>query len=442
MKKHIYVLLFAIYYLAGHNLQAQVKNDSLDLSRVETSLSDYVVVLFSEKGMVNDSIPIYMFFAKYDIGDFRIVISLDEYFYEGRNLREIQVKNFPERIYIENNDLIVLFDDNRRITDWKRKLTFQPILAQDDLRWKLEKDQGGTSTVENKFDVIVEKTEDDFGVLFLDEMDFNDRSSSFALATLESSIDIDNNNEELYAFLEKIDDDKTIFIKKKVYNLSAITYEKIFDEGKEITVSEGVLKLKGFRKIKFIFEKGAYMTNNADFSDVITFNNCKGIEVHNLHAFHNVEGNCHAPVIGIQFCEKMLFKNCLIDGSGLVGFDIFRSKKIKIVKTTITNCSKMALFSSLSSVLLSEVSIENNEMMNIFNAYKSKIMVKNSVIKDNTLVFFSWFDSKSNIKIKNSHIILNLGIGEMVYRTGNSIGDSPRKGNPPKFISTKIEYAK
>lgn len=438
MKKHICVLLFAIYYFVGHNLQAQVKNDSLDLSRVEASLSDYVVVLFSEEGIVNDSIPVYMFFAKYDIGDFRIVISLDEYYYEGSNLWEIQVKNFPERIYIEDNELVVLFDDNRRITDWKRKLIFQPILAQDDLRWKLKRDQGGTSTVENEFDVIVEKTADDFGVLFLREMDFDDRSSSFALATLESSINLDSNNEELYAFLEKIDDNKTIFIKKKVYNLSAITYEKIFNEEKKITVSEGVLYLKGFWKIKFVFEEGAYITNTADFSDVITFNNCNDIEVHNLHAFHNVEGDCHAPVIGIQFCEKMLFKNCLIDGSGLVGFDIHKSKRIRILQSTITNCSKMALDSRLSSIILDQVKIVNNDMMNILYSYKSKIIIKNTVIKDNTLVFFSWFDSKSNIKIKNSHIILNSDIDEMVYRTG----DSPRKGTPPKFINTKIQYEK
>ncbi len=438
MKKYIYVLLFALYYFAGHNLQAQVNSDSLDLSRVEASLSDDIVVLFSEKGMVNDSIPVYMFFAKYDIGDIRIAISLDGYFYEGNNLWEIQVENFPERIYIEDNALVVLFDDNRRITDWKRKLTFRPILAQDDIRWKLEKDQVGKSSKENEFDVIIEKTVDDFGVLFLNEMDFDDTSSSFTLATLKSSINLDYNNEELYAFLEKIDDSKTIFIKNKIYNLSAITYEKIFDEGKKITVSEGVLYLKGFKKIKFVFEEGAYITNTADFSDVITFNNCTDIEVHNLHVFHNVEGDCHAPVIGIQFCNKMLFKNCLIDGSGLVGFDVHKSKRIKILQSTITNCSKMALDSRLSSIVLDHVKITNNEMRNVFYADKSKIIIKNTVIKDNALVFFSWFDAKSSIKIKNSHIILNSDIDEMVYRTG----DSPRKGTPPKFINTIIEHAK
>ncbi|ADV47478.1 hypothetical protein Celal_0121 [Cellulophaga algicola DSM 14237] len=203
---------------------------------------------------------------------------------------------------------------------------------------------------------------------------------------------------------------------KKVFPTLASTmkiqYSNVVSEGKKVPVNSGSLQITGYSNINFIAEEGVCFVSNDQFLDVVAFTYYKNIEVNNVMALHNVkETYCHAPVFNISNCTYLTFDYYIADGSGRYGFHITtNSESIKIVNTTITNCSTSAIYARNSSILMDNVLITKNTLSSsIFDLDNVKISMKNSAIKENTINYQEYFQvQNSSLKMTNVFMDIRL----------------------------------
>ncbi|PKH50903.1 hypothetical protein CXF68_09475 [Tenacibaculum sp. Bg11-29] len=427
-------------YFRGIEITGDNKNEIEQEKMYETYDIEKIageVLKSKETGYIlNDTIPDNLFLFNDDYTDVipnkRLIIQLNSE--EGlyyQNEFTFNKDNYLDKAYFENNQLILKFKDERRLTNWKRTLHFKlqeldSIESMDydeyyEPEFILQEDKSFAEyPILNKKDYSKRNTSHFGDSIYLRSLKFKDTTNNYTWSSLQKTTNYqdtlynDNDVEDIkiYSFLDSIKDNKTIHIKKGVYNFSKISYHKFEASDKEITVDYGELSIKGYSNIKFIAEKGVYFVSNDTHSDVVDFTNCNNIEINNIHAVHNVkETFCEAPVYGIWNSNNITFNNCIIDGSGKYGFYINNnSNSIRILNSTITNCSRSALYVSKSNIFMDNVKIINNDFEGcIINLNDSSLELENCLIEKNTVKAYYSFDFRdSNCKISNSTINIDL----------------------------------
>ena len=394
-----------------------------------------------------DSIPDYVFLFNDDNSDRipnkRLLIQLNDkegIFYDYEFL--IEKDNYLDNVSIKNNQLILNYKDQRRLTNWKRSLIFK-LEEQDTSKVEdydeyfepnfiLKKDTGFASYPYYNKKISVHKNSSNFGNVFLANIKFKDSTNNYTWASLQKTTNFqdykyqyEDEFDMLYSLLDSIKDNKTIHIKKGIYNFSKISYNNNGSKDKEVTVENGALYIKGYSNIKFIAEEGVYFVSNDTHSDIIDFVNCQNIEIKNINAVHNVkETFCEAPVFSINNSKNITFDNCIVDGSGEYGFYITNnSGNVKILNTTIKNCSSNAVVAYKSEIFMDNVKIINNEFSgSILDVNHSTIEMKNCIIKDNTVQSINYFDVRfSKLKMDNVNLeaILNNNESSVLFYISN-----------------------
>ncbi len=408
-------------------------------------------------------------------GESRLVIQSSA---EDGNFQKYEFQ-FPYHYYLReanfrNGKLVLVFRDERNITDWKRTLTFRlgqyssedgeiAYYEEGERVFILEKEEAIAKHVPNNQELEITRTTKDFGnSLALGAFDINSDSENHtwqAVQELTNFQHLESQHDEEYAqmhaWLEQIEDNSTVNIPKGVYNFSKVGYYREGKDDKLIESDLGFLKITGYSNVKLIAEEGTYFVSNHNNRDVVFFEKCKNIELKNIYALHNVlKTYCHAPVFTVENALNMTFDNCIIDGSGLIGFNINHSDSIKILNSTIMNCSEKAIDLIWSKLRMENVKIIDNKLEDVLVLYKSNLEMKNCLIENNTIRTYHYFYFReSDVKMENCTINADV-FNSVLFNSNNSRitlnsstilldnADSLHNGEAPVLIDCTISSKK
>ena len=144
---------------------------------------------------------------------------------------------------------------------------------------------------------------------------------------------------------EAIASNKVILMAEGNYDISKLDDDKKTNSVKMQLLEDGINRqfvITGVSNLKIIGigkKPSKIYTPNPNVT-VITFRNCKNVVVDNIDAGHKAEkGSCEANVIDILEGENITIKNSILYGSGYRGILANGVKKLKLIRTTITDCS-------------------------------------------------------------------------------------------------------
>ena len=228
---------------------------------------------------------------------------------------------------------------------------------------------------------------------------------------------------------EAIASNKVVLLAEGNYDISKLDNDKKTNSAKMQTIvytDDRELLISGVSNCKIIGigkKQSKIFTTNLRVT-VLSFKNCKNITLDNIDAGHKGgkgETSClnNANVINIYDSENFVIKNSILYGSGYIGVYAINTKKISLIKTTITECSGelLILDNCINTKADSCVFSKTNGgiiIRNCFNLTISDSEISENTMKDNldnegNILFTYLFDitASSNIKLIKSHIESN-----------------------------------
>ncbi|MCT4593218.1 MAG: right-handed parallel beta-helix repeat-containing protein [Anaeromicrobium sp.] len=144
---------------------------------------------------------------------------------------------------------------------------------------------------------------------------------------------------DAYELGSTIGSNRTIYLDDKEYNLSTILYEtdvlqkNPVHDGKEIII-------KNIENLTIIGKENSKIVVEPRYANVLTFENCKNIKLHNLTIGHTIEpGHCTGGVIKALNTTGLTIKNSKLFGCGTQGLELESSNDIKVLDSEIYECS-------------------------------------------------------------------------------------------------------
>jgi parallel beta-helix repeat protein len=253
---------------------------------------------------------------------------------------------------------------------------------------------------------------------------------------------------------EAIASNKVVLLEEGNYDISKLDHDKKTNSAK-MQVIEGIterqLLISGVSNCKIIGigKKQSKIYTPSPSITVIRFKNCKNIVIDNIDAGHKAaKGDCSANVFDIFDCENFVIKNSILFGSGYIGIFANNSKKLSLIKTTITECSWRLLYmencmnTTVDSCVFSKTAggLALNNCLNF--------TISNTTISENTMETYKddygnllWasylFDitASANVKLIKSHIESNTA-SYLVKNSQLLNIDSDTDFSDNKFIGT------
>lgn len=228
---------------------------------------------------------------------------------------------------------------------------------------------------------------------------------------------------------EAIASNKVVLVAEGNYDISKLDLDKKTNSAKMETIdytNDRELLISGVSNLKIIGigkKQSKIFTTNLRVT-VLSFKNCKNITMDNIDAGHKGgkgESSClkDADVIDIYDSENFAIKNSILYGSGYIGIYAINTKKISLIKTTITECSGglLVLNNCMNSTADSCVFSKTAGGLSLNNCLN--FTISNTEISENTMradkddngkaVLPYLFDitASSNIKLIKSNIESN-----------------------------------
>ncbi len=228
---------------------------------------------------------------------------------------------------------------------------------------------------------------------------------------------------------EAIASNKVILMAEGNYDISKLDLDKKTNSAKMQIIDytdDRELLISGVSNLKIIGigkKQSKIFTTNLRVT-VLSFKNCKNITIDNINAGHKGgkgEHSCQkdANVIDIYNSENFAIINSILYGSGYIGIYAVNTKKISLIKTTITECSGELLLldncmnTTADSCIFSKTNggifIRNCLNLTISNSEISENIMQAYVDDNGNALFTYLFDiaASSNIKLIKSHIESN-----------------------------------
>ncbi|MCT4543847.1 MAG: right-handed parallel beta-helix repeat-containing protein [Vallitalea sp.] len=188
-----------------------------------------------------------------------------------------------------------------------------------------------------------------------------------------------------YELGSTIGSNRTIYLEDREYNLSTILYEtdvlqrNPVHDGKEIII-------KNIENLTIIGKENSKILVEPRYANVLTFENCKNIKLHNVTIGHTIEpGHCTGGVIKTVNTTDLTIKDSKLFGCGTQGLELESSNDIKVLDSEIYECTYGIM------------TIKNSD----------NILFRNNIFRDNKEFYGVEITDGNNITFENNRFYNN-----------------------------------
>lgn len=189
-------------------------------------------------------------------------------------------------------------------------------------------------------------------------------------------------------FVKAIASNVEIVLKPGVYDLSRAQRKNGANVAWSSDGADAELILKGLSN--FVLrgedtESASVLSVKSPAALVLGFENSKDVSVRSVNLLHAVTGPCSAGVVSVVGGSNVSFEDCLVEGSGSIGFIIDGTKGFAAKGVTVKGCSSGAIDASgASGVSFVECSFLDNQAYPLIMASDSdEILFKYSSFEGN-----------------------------------------------------------
>ncbi|GLY62763.1 hypothetical protein Pcaca05_36200 [Pectobacterium carotovorum subsp. carotovorum] len=206
--------------------------------------------------------------------------------------------------------------------------------------------------------------------------------------------------DNIISLLENIGNNKKIFLKQGVYNIS----KGLFIENECILWKDEYdgkyPVLKNVKNLTIDAEIGTYILIEPRYAFVFEFMDCININLSNLTLGHTESGYCVGGVLGFDRTTDIVLSGCVLFGCGTIGIELNHVERFNMENSIIKECTY--------------------SLMHI--RFSNDIKFTNSIFKDTQEFDLIEIESSNSIEICNSKILSN-STGEFLPHLFKVVGD-------------------